>query len=58
MANKRVVLPGLGTRIIPFLLRLFPRGLILAAVGRIHLRKRGADKASTSSRVAASVPPQ
>jgi short-subunit dehydrogenase len=41
MANKRIVLPGLGTNIIPFLLRLVPRGLILAAVGRIHLRKRG-----------------
>ena len=58
MANKRIVLPGLGTNIIPFLLRLFPRGVILAAVGRIHLRKRRADKASTSSRVATSVPPQ
>ncbi len=41
MANKRVVLPGLGTKMIPLLLRLFPRGLILAAIGRIHLRKRG-----------------
>ena len=40
MANKRLVLPGLGTNIIPFLLRLFPRGFILAAVGRIHLGKR------------------
>src|SRR5436190_15501252 len=33
MANKRVVLPGLGIKVIPFLLRLFPRGFILAAVG-------------------------
>jgi short-subunit dehydrogenase len=41
MANKRIVLPGFGTNIIPFLLRLFPRGFILAATGRIHLRKRG-----------------
>jgi short-subunit dehydrogenase len=41
MANKRVVLPGLGTKIIPFLLRLFPRGFILAAIGRLQLRKRG-----------------
>jgi short-subunit dehydrogenase len=52
MANKRVVLPGFGTSIIPFLLRLFPRGFILAAVGRIHLRKRGQD--STPSGVATS----
>jgi uncharacterized protein len=40
MANKRAVLPGLGTRIVPFLLRFFPRGFILAAVGRFQLRKR------------------
>src|SRR5437868_9950191 len=40
MANKRAVLPGLGTKIVPFLLRLFPRGFILAAVGRLQLRKR------------------
>jgi uncharacterized protein len=40
MANKRAVLPGLGVRILPFLLRLFPRGFILAAVGRFQLRKR------------------
>ena len=40
MANKRVVLPGFGTKIVPFLLRLFPRGFILAAVGRLQLRKR------------------
>jgi short-subunit dehydrogenase len=33
MANKRIVLPGLGIKVIPFLLRLFPRGFILAAVG-------------------------
>src|SRR6266404_3132492 len=40
MANKRAVLPGLGMKIVPFLLRLFPRGFILAAVGRVQLRKR------------------
>jgi short-subunit dehydrogenase len=40
MANKRVVLPGLGTKIIPVLLRLFPRGFILAAIGRLQLRHR------------------
>ncbi len=56
MANKRTVLPGIGTRIIPFLLRLFPRRFILAATGRIHLRKRR--QGSTSSRVAISPPPQ
>jgi uncharacterized protein len=40
MANKRAVLPGLGIRIVPFLLRLFPRGFILAAVARFQLRRR------------------
>ena len=30
MVNKRVVLLGLGTKIVPFLLRLFPRGFVLA----------------------------
>jgi uncharacterized protein len=40
MANKRAVLPGLGIKIVPFLLRLFPRAFILAAVGRFQLRKR------------------
>jgi uncharacterized protein len=40
MANKRAVLPGLGIKIVPFLLRLFPRGFILAAVGRFQMRRR------------------
>src|SRR3984957_5718414 len=40
MANKRVVLPGFGTKIVPLLLRLFPRGFVLAAIGRLQLRKR------------------
>jgi short-subunit dehydrogenase len=40
MANKRAVLPGLGIKIVPFLLRLFPRGFILWAVGRFQLRQR------------------
>jgi short-subunit dehydrogenase len=40
MANRRAVLPGLGIKIVPVLLRLFPRGFILAAVGRFQLRKR------------------
>jgi short-subunit dehydrogenase len=40
MANKRTVLPGIGIKAVPFLLRLFPRGFILAAVGSFQLRKR------------------
>jgi short-subunit dehydrogenase len=40
MANKRAVLPGLGVKLVPFMLRLFPRGFILAAVARFQLRKR------------------
>jgi uncharacterized protein len=39
MANKRAVIPGLGVKIVPFLLRLFPRGFILAAVGRLQLKR-------------------
>jgi short-subunit dehydrogenase len=39
MANRRAVLPGLGVKIVPFLLRLFPRGFILAAVGRLQLKR-------------------
>jgi hypothetical protein len=41
MANKRAVLPGLGIKLVPLMLRLFPRSFILAAVGRFQLRKRG-----------------
>jgi short-subunit dehydrogenase len=40
MANKRAVLPGLGIKIVPLLLRLFPRGFILWAVGHFQLRRR------------------
>jgi uncharacterized protein len=40
MANKRAVMPGIGIKIVPFLLRLFPRGFILGAVGRLQLRQR------------------
>jgi short-subunit dehydrogenase len=40
MANKRAVLPGLGIKIVPFLLRLVPRGFVAAAVGRFQLRRR------------------
>jgi short-subunit dehydrogenase len=40
MANKRAVMPGIGIKIVPFLLRLFPRSFILGAVGRLQLRQR------------------
>ena len=40
MANKRAVLPGLGIKLVPFLLRLFPRSFVLAAVGGFQLRNR------------------
>jgi hypothetical protein len=40
MANKRAVLPGLGIKMVPLLLRLFPRAFVLAAVARFQLRKR------------------
>ena len=40
MANKRTVLPGFGIKLVPFMLRLFPRGFVLAAVGRFQLRRR------------------
>lgn len=39
MANKRVVLPGVGIKAVPFMLRWFPRGFILAAVGRLQLKR-------------------
>ncbi|WP_257167668.1 SDR family oxidoreductase [Bradyrhizobium sp. SRS-191] len=39
MADKRVVLPGIGIKIVPFLLRWFPRGFILDAVGRLQLKR-------------------
>jgi short-subunit dehydrogenase len=40
MANRRAVLPGFGIKLVPPLLRLFPRSFILAAVGGFQLRKR------------------
>jgi len=40
MANKRAVMPGIGIKFVPFLLRLFPRSFILGAVGRLQLRQR------------------
>lgn len=36
MRGKRVVLPGLGIRAIPFMLRFVPRGLVLMMVGLIQ----------------------
>ena len=39
MANKRAVMPGIGVKAVPVLLRFFPRSLILAAVGRLQLRR-------------------
>jgi uncharacterized protein len=40
MGNKRAVLPGFFIKMVPFLLRLFPRSFILAAVGGFQLRQR------------------
>jgi len=40
MADKRAVLPGLGIKMVPFMLRLFPRSFILAAVSGFQLSKR------------------
>lgn len=40
MANKRVVLPGFGIKLVPLLLRLAPRGFVAAAVARFQLRRR------------------
>lgn len=39
MRGKRVVLPGLGVRAIPFLLRFVPRGFVLSMVGLIQRRR-------------------
>jgi hypothetical protein len=39
MANKRAVIPGFGVKMVPPLLRLFPRSFILAAVGRLQLKR-------------------
>jgi uncharacterized protein len=40
MAGKRAVLPGIGIKLIPPLLRLFPRSFVLWAVGQVQFRKR------------------
>jgi short-subunit dehydrogenase len=39
MANKRVVLPGFGIRMVALMLPLFPRGVVGAAVARLQLRR-------------------
>lgn len=40
MANKRAVLPGMLIKLVPFLLRFFPRSFIVAAAGGFQLRNR------------------
>jgi hypothetical protein len=40
MLNKRTVLPGLGIKIVPLLLRLFPRWFVLGGVSKFQLRQR------------------
>jgi short-subunit dehydrogenase len=41
MANKGTVFPGLGIKIVPLLLRLFPRSFIAWAVARLQLTRVG-----------------
>jgi short-subunit dehydrogenase len=36
MAGKRLVLPGLGMKVIPFMLRFVPRAWVVALVGRVQ----------------------
>jgi short-subunit dehydrogenase len=40
MADKRAVLPGLGVKILPLVLRLVPRDFLLSAVARFQTRAR------------------
>ena len=40
MANKRAVLPGFLIKLVPFMLRLFPRSFVTNAAGRLQLRNR------------------
>jgi short-subunit dehydrogenase len=54
MANKRAALPGFGVKVVPFLLRLFPRGFILAAIG--HIQLRSADSVGRHSTVTSASP--
>ena len=39
MSNKRLVLPGVGVRMIPFMLRFAPRSLVLASVARVQQKR-------------------
>jgi hypothetical protein len=39
MANKRAVLPGFGIKAVPIMLRLLPRGFILAAIGHFQNKR-------------------
>jgi hypothetical protein len=40
MAGKRAVLPGFGIKLVPLLLRLFPRSFVLWAVCQFQFPKR------------------
>lgn len=42
MQGKRTIIPGLANKLIVLLIRLIPRGLLLAAVDRIQSRRRSA----------------
>jgi uncharacterized protein len=39
MTNKRLVMPGVGVRVIPFLLRFAPRSMVLASVARVQQKR-------------------
>ena len=39
MSNKRLVLPGVGVRMIPFMLRFAPRSLVLASVAKVQQKR-------------------
>ena len=59
MANKRAVMPGLGIKMVPFLLRLFPRSFILARwpasappalrIPRVFLRQKSRSRRDRAS---------
>jgi uncharacterized protein len=36
MTGKRLVLPGVGMKVIPFMLRFVPRGMLVSLVGRVQ----------------------
>ena len=38
-SNKRLVMPGVGVRMIPFLLRFAPRSMVLASVARVQQKR-------------------